>query len=114
VNDLSIACPPRPQTGKDAKVGWLRPEALASVTKAENVPLPALISESDADGLDDSKRPNFAVVSCRSHHISRSNLEIHISLMTSLMTSLIASLMTSLMTSLIASLIAPLFRWLRC
>ena len=65
VNDLSTACPPRPQTGKDAKVGWLRPEALASVTKAENVPLPALISESDADGLDDSKRPNFAVVSCR-------------------------------------------------
>ena len=60
VNDLSTA-----QTGKDAKVGWLRPEALASVTKAENVPLPALISESDADGLDDSKRPNFAVVSCR-------------------------------------------------
>ena len=88
--------PTRPQTGKDAKVGWLRPEALASVTKAENVPLPALISESDADGLDDSKRPNFAVVSpvmmpdaartvshlSRSNlyiHISRSNLEIHIS-----------------------------------
>ena len=92
----------------------MRPEALASVTKAENVPLPALISESDADGLDDSKRPNFAVVSYRSHHISRSNLEIHISLMTSLMTSLIASLMTSLMTSQIASLIAALIRWLRC
>ena len=67
VNSLmtSPSRPTRPQTGKDAKVGWLRPEALASVTKAENVPLPALISESDADGLDDSKRPNFAVVSSR-------------------------------------------------
>ena len=47
------------QTGKEAKVGWLRAEALGSVRLSVPVPLPALMS--DADNAAET-RPSFAFV----------------------------------------------------
>jgi len=49
------------QTGKEAKVGWMRPEALASVLHAEPVPLPALIAN-DESGAGASARSSFGFV----------------------------------------------------